>query len=170
MKVIGFRTAYTIMALTTLMLAMPVSGEAAGIILRAHFSFDALATCEKPTVQNFPVHAEGTGTLLADRSATLDMGSNVDGRTRYEAKLGAKPKEVPGGSASLRVAGRHTLRAIRDYPNNSIIVYMTVIGNSCALKIENRLKQGKRQYTFYGNLGVAYCSKPRITHAECTPY
>jgi hypothetical protein len=68
------------------------------------------------------------------------------------------------------VVSRHTLRAVRDYPNNSIIVYMTIIGNSCTLKIENRLKPGKRQYTFYGNIGVAYCSKPTITHAECTPY
>jgi len=33
-----------------------------------------------------------------------------------------------------------------------------------------RLKPGKRQYTFYDNVGVAYCSKPQVTHAECTPF
>jgi hypothetical protein len=98
------------------------------------------------------------------------MDSNIEGRTRVNATLGAKPKELPGGSASLRVAGKHTLRATRDYPNNSIVVYMTIIGNSCAMRIENKLKPGKRQYTFYGKLGVAYCSKPRMVHAECTPY
>ena len=157
-------------ALAGLMLAMPVSSEAASVVARARFSFDALANCEKPAVQDFPVHAEGTGTLSADRTATLDMDSNIEGRVQYNAKLGAKPQEAPGGSTSLRVAGRHTLRAIRDYPNNSIVVYMTVIGNSCALKIENRLKRGKRQYTFYGKIGVAYCAKPRMIHAECTPY
>jgi hypothetical protein len=156
-------------ALAGLLLAMPVSSEA-GVVARARFSFDALANCEKPAVQDFPVHAEGTGTLSADRSATLDMDSNIEGRTRYNATLGAKPKELPGGSASLHVAGKHTLQAIRDYPNNSIVVYMTVIGNSCAMRIENKLKPGKRQYTFYGKLGVAYCSKPRIVHTECTPF
>ncbi|WMT76213.1 hypothetical protein [Bradyrhizobium sp. Ash2021] len=159
-----------IAVLAASMLATAVPGEAAGTSVRARFSFDAVANCEKPAVQNYPVHAEGTGVLSTDRTATLDMNSNVEGRVRYNAKLGAKPTEAIGGSASLRVAGRHTLQAVRDYPNNSIVVYMTVIGNSCSLRIENRLKPGKRQYTFTGNLGVAYCSKPRIIHTECTPY
>ncbi len=165
-----FSPDYVVVALTVSMLAMPVSSDAAGPVVRAHFSFDALANCVQPAVQDFPVHAEGTGTLSADRRATLDMESNIEGRTRYDATLGGKPKEAPGGSTSLRVAGRHTLRAIREYPNNSIVVYMTVIGHACAMKIENRLKRGKRQYTFYGNAGVAYCSKPRIIHTECTPF
>jgi hypothetical protein len=166
----NFRNTFVLAALAASVVTMPVSGEAAGAVVRARFSFDALANCEKPAVQDFPVHAEGTGTLSADRTATLDMDSNIEGRVQYNAKLGAKPQEAPGGSTSLRVAGRHTLRAIRDYPNNSIVVYMTVIGNTCALKIENRLKPGKRQYTFYGKIGVAYCAKPRMIHAECTPY
>jgi hypothetical protein len=118
-----FSPGHVLAALAGLMLAMPVSSEAAGVVARARFSFDALANCEKPAVQDFPVHAEGTGTLSADRSATLDMDSNIEGRTRVNATLGAKPKELPGGSASLRVAGKHTLRATRDYPNNSIVVY-----------------------------------------------
>jgi hypothetical protein len=170
MKIKMIRTVHAVMALAALMLVMPVSGEAAGSIARARFSFDALATCEQPAVQDFPLHAEGTGVLSTDRSATMDMVSNVEGRIRYSATLGAKPKEAPGGSTSLRVAGRHTIKAIRDYPNNSIVVYMTIIGNGCAMRIENRLKPGKRQYTFYGKAGVAYCSKPRVTHAECAPY
>jgi hypothetical protein len=165
-----FRNTYAFAALIATVLTMPVSGEAAGPVARARFSFDALATCQKPSVQNFPIHVEGTGALSADRSATLDMASNIEGRVRYNATLGAKPKEAPGGSTSLRVAGRHTLKAIREYPNNSIIIYITVIGNGCAMKIENRLKPGKRQYTFIGNTGVAFCSKPRVTHTECAPY
>jgi hypothetical protein len=165
-----FRTASIFAGLIGSVLTVPVSSDAAGPVVRARFSFDALANCQKPAVQNYPIHAEGTGMLSGDRSATLDMQSNVEGRVRYSATLGAKPNEAPGGSTSLRVAGRHTLRAIREYPNNSIVVYMTVIGNACAMKIENRLKPGKRQYTFYGNLGIAYCSKPRITHTECIPY
>lgn len=170
MKIKTIRKVRTVAALTALMLTMPVSGEAAGSVARARFSFDALATCQQPAVQDFPIHAEGTGELSTDRSAMLDMVSNVEGRVQYSAKLGAKPKEAPGGSTSLRVAGRHTIKATRDYPNNSIVVYMTVIGNGCAMRIENRLKRGKRQYTFYGKTGVAYCSKPRITHTECAPY
>ena len=157
-------------AVTALMMTVPASIEAATPFARAHFSFDALATCQQPAVTDFPVHAEGTGVLSTDKTATLDMESNIEGKVRYNSKLGAKAEKVPGGSASLRVAGRHTLRVVREYPNNSIIVYITVIGNACTMKIENRLKRGKSQYTFYGNAGVAYCSQPRIVKTECTPY
>lgn len=165
-----FKSACIFTTLAIIALLMPTDGDAAGVTVRAKFSFDALADCEHPSVKDFPVHAEGTGTLSTDRTATLDMQSNVEGRVQYSAKLGAKPTEAVGGSASLRVAGRHTLKAVREYPNNYIIVYMTVIGNSCGLRIENRLKPGKRQYTFQGNIGTALCAKPRIVRSECTPY
>lgn len=33
-------------------------------------------------------------------------------------------------------------------------------------RIENRLTPGGRQHTSHSKLGVAYCSKPRITYAE----
>ncbi len=164
------QAAYAVATLAALTMTLPVSGNAAGTLVRARFSFDAVATCTQPAVQNFPVHAEGSGTLSTDRTATLDMSSNIQGTESYTAKLGGRPTEALGGSASLRVVSRHTLRAVREYPNNSIIATMTVIGNSCTLRIENRLKRGKRQYTFYGQGGVAYCSQPRITHTQCTPY
>jgi hypothetical protein len=51
-------------------------------------------------VQNFPIHGEGSGTLSTDRSAQLDMTSNVEGRVVYNATLGARPTEAPEGSAS----------------------------------------------------------------------
>lgn len=165
-----FKTACVFAAFAACILMMPVAGDAAGTTIRAKFSFDALADCQQPAVKDFPVHAEGTGTLSTDRTATLDMQSNVEGSVRYTAKLGAKPTEAIGGSASLRVAGRHTLKAVREYPNNYIIVYMTVIGNGCAMRIENRLKPGKRQYAFQNNMGTALCSKPRIVRTECIPY
>ena len=136
------RSLAAIAALTAL---SPVSGDAATMI-RAKFIVDGLANCQQPALQNFAVRIEGTG------------------------KLGGKPSEALGGSASVRVVNRHTLQAVREYPNNLVLVYMTVIGNSCSLRVENRLKPGRRQYSFTGNMGVALCSKPRVTHAECTPY
>lgn len=159
-----------VLAVAGLLAMLPTTGDAAGITVRARFSFDALATCQQPAIANYPVHAEGSGSLSTDRTATLDMSSNIQGRETYSAKLGAKPVEAMGGSASVNVVSRHTLRAIREYPNNLIIVYMTVVGKSCRLRIENRLKPGRRQYTFTGNMGVALCSKPVITHSECEPY
>jgi hypothetical protein len=157
-------------AFAVLMLMVPVSGEAAGTAIRGKFSFDGVANCESPPIQNFPVHTEGTAELSTDRRATVDMNSTSEGRVQLNARLGDKPTEAPGGSASLHVAGRHTLRAVRDFPNNYVVVNLTVIGKSCSMTIENKLKPGKRQYTFHTAIGMAYCSKPRIIRAECSPY
>ena len=156
-------------ALVASIMMLPGSGDAAET-LRARFSFDGIANCTQPAITNFPVHVEGTGALSTDRTATLSLNSAIGGQENYTAKLGGRGTEAPGGSAAVRVVSKHTLQAVRDYPNNQVIVYMTVIGNSCRLRVENRLKPGRRQYTFTGNMGVALCSKPLLTHAECTPY
>jgi len=162
--------AHVYATLAVLVMMFPVAGRSADDAVRGKFVLDAIANCENPPVQNFPVHSEGTASLSADRSARLDLVSNVSGAVQYNAKLGGKPTEAPEGSASLHVVGRHTLQAIRDYPNNIQIVNMTIIGHSCSLKIENRLKPGKHQYTFHTAIGLAYCSKPQVVKAECTVY
>ena len=163
------RTALAVAAVTATTLA--ISNEASAASLRARFSFEGIADCTSPSVHGFPIHGEGTGQLSSDRSATLDFNSNIEGRVKIDTKLGAKPSEAPGGSAALRVAGRHTLRAIRNYPNNSIIIDINVVGSSCTMKVTNVLKPGKSQYTFYtGNGGFAYCSRPQITKTECSGY
>ena len=164
----NLRFAFTISTLAISMLAMPASGDAAG--LRGRFSVDGIANCQNPPISNFPLRAEGTAELSADRNASLQMSSNVEGQVNLNARLGGRPQEAPGGSASLHVAGRHTLKAVRDYPNNQMIVFLTIIGNSCTMKVENRLKPGKRQYTFTTTMGLAYCSKPIVTRAECQPF
>lgn len=156
-------------ALMGSIMMLPASGNAAETI-RARFSFDGIANCQQPAITNFPVHVEGTGALSTDRTATLTLNSLVGGQENYTARLGGRPTEALGGSAAVRVVSRHTLQAVRDYPNNRVVVYMTVVGTSCRLRVENRLKPGRRQYTFTGNMGVALCSKPQITHAECAPY
>jgi hypothetical protein len=163
------RTALAIAA--TLACTLTISGEASAQSLRAKFVFEGLADCTNPSVHNFPIRGEGTGELSTDRSAKLDLSSNVEGQVQINTRLGAKASEAPGGTASLRVAGRHTLRAVRDYPNNSIIIDLTVTGNSCRMKVANVLKRGKSQYTFYTLTGgFAYCSAPRIIKAECSGY
>jgi hypothetical protein len=163
-------TASAIAAVAISLVLTPVASEAAGTILRAKFNFEGLATCQNPPIQNFPIHGEGSGTLSTDRTAQLDMTSNIEGRVVYNAKLGGKPMEAPEGTAALRVAGRHTLRAIREYPNNYIIINLTVIGSRCTMTIDQKLKPGKKQYTFYNGSGLSYCGKPTITRTACEGY
>ncbi len=150
--------------------AIPLSCEAAGSTIRARFAYDGIANCQQPAIRNFPIHAEGSATLSTDRKASLDMTSTTGGTTRLNAKLGGKT-ETPGGSTSLNVVGRHTLRAVREYPNNVAIVTMTVRGSTCAMTIDNRLKPGKKVYTFIsGSGGVSYCDRPQITRTECVSF
>jgi hypothetical protein len=163
------KTTITAAAAAALILFSSATSQAADA-LHAKFSFEGVTDCESPPVRNFPFHGEGTGVLSVDRTATLDMDSNVEGKVRLNAKLGGAPMEAPGGSASLHVLGRHTLRAVRDYPNNVIVINLTVRGSACSMTIENRLKPGKRQYTFYNGSGFSYCGRPQITHSECSGY
>jgi hypothetical protein len=137
--------------------------------VQARFTYDALINCDKPSVRNYPIHGEGTGKLSTDRSASLEHQSNVGGRDSYNVKLGAPPTEANGGSASLRVLGRRSLRAIREFPNNLVIVDIRVSGTACSMTIVNRLKPGQRQYTFPTSLGMAYCSKPQVIKTSCNP-
>jgi hypothetical protein len=156
-------------AAAALISAMPAASDAADA-LHARFSFEGRTNCQDPPVRNFPFHGEGTGVLSVDRTATLDMDSNVEGKVRLNAKLGGAPMEAPGGSASLHVLGRHTLRAVREYPNNIIVINMTVRGSACSMTIENKLKPGKHQYTFYNGSSLSYCDRPEIIHSECSGY
>jgi hypothetical protein len=136
--------------------------------VQAQFSYDAIANCAKPNLRNYPIHGEGTGKLSIDRSASLDFHSNVSGRETYNVKLGGPAAAAPEGSASLHVLSRKSLRAVRDYPNNTVVVDLRVVGKSCTIKIENRLKPGKRQYTFTTPFGLAYCDRPQIIKTSCT--
>lgn len=134
---------------------------------QAKFSYDALLNCEKPNVRNYPVHGEGTGQLSTDRNGSVEIRSSMSGRQTYNAKLGGKPSEAREGSASLSVLGRRSLRVVRDYPNNTAVVDLRIVGTACTLKVENRLKPGKRQFTFTTPLGLAYCGKPQIIKTSC---
>jgi hypothetical protein len=163
---IKFAQAVALFAISIVM--TPVSGMAGESVLRGKFIADGIANCQNPSVQNFPIHAEGTASLSTNREASLEMTSNVEGDVQYKGKLGGKPIDVPNGTAALRVAGRHTLRAIRDFPNNVLIVDLTIIGHSCSVKVVSRLKPGKHQYTFNTAVGLAYCSQPRVVKAECS--
>ena len=156
----------TAIAITVLDLS-PLAGALAQTV-RGHFIYDGVVDCHQPPVKDFPVHYEGTGTLSTDRSAKLEGSSNVEGYSNYSAKLGERQTE-PGGSASLRVTGRSSLRVVREYPNNYLI--LTLSHNrktgTCTIAVDNRLKPGKREYTFSTPGGVSYCNKPRTVRTSC---
>ena len=161
---------FFVVAFATAILIIIDSCQAATPVIRGRFKYDGVATCQQPAVQNFPIHGEGTAVLSADRTASLDVDSSVSGKTHLDVVLGRKT-EAPGGSTTVNVVGKHTLRAVRDYPNNVTVVTLFLRGNDCRMTIEDRLKPGKKVYTFYGGSGsVSYCAHPQITRTECSGY
>ena len=156
------------------LIALPASCLAAGTVLHAKFSWEGIADCQAPAVHDLPVRVEGVGILSADRHASLDVTGSAYGiaakSEHYEGTLGKKPMAVENGTASLNVMGRSHLRAVRTYPNNSIIADLYVTGHQCVLKISHRLRSRNRQYTFPNPLGgLAYCSLPRTVKTSCEP-
>lgn len=163
---------HVLAAVAVLMVSLlPVTGEAAGPIIRGRFSYEGIATCQQPAVSNFPIRVEGTAQLSTDRRASVNMTSSTGDSSRLNATLGGKPTAAPGGSTVLNVVGSHTLRAVRDFPNNVAIITMTIRGSSCRMTLVNRLKPGKRVYTFVSGSGsVSYCSRLQITRTDCVSY
>jgi hypothetical protein len=143
----------------------PMSAQAAA---RARFVVDGLVNCSMPPVRSYPLHVEGVGNLTAGRNASLAISGNVE-NTNYTARLGGRATEVEGGSAALKVTSSNSLRAVRDYPNNTLSIDLKVTGSSCSIRITHRLKPGRQQYTFMTSLGLAYCDKPVTTSATCSP-
>ena len=143
--------------------------ETAAAQARAQFAVDVLATCQKPAVRDVPIHVEGTGILKTDGSARVDVDGGALGRTRYRTKLG-QTSAAAGGSASLRVTGRSSLRATRDYPNHQLIIDLQVSEKECAITVRNVLKPGKSQYAFVSGGGTAYCEKPKVVRTACQAF
>ena len=112
---------------------------------------------------------EGTGILKADGSARVDVDGGSLGRTRYATRLG-QTSAAPGGSASLRVTGRSSLRAIREYPNHQMIIDLLVSGKECTITVRYVLKPGKRDYAFVSGGGTASCEKPKIVRTACQAF
>ena len=55
----NFKSACVVAALAVVACMASVSGEAASPVIRGRFSYDGIANCQQPPIQNFRFHAEG---------------------------------------------------------------------------------------------------------------
>jgi hypothetical protein len=154
-------------------LAVALSGPAAFAQadgLRISFDFTGRVDCDQPLkVNNFPFSGRGSGVLYGNRKASLDMsitGTSTN-TMRFDASLGGRPTEAPGGTAQLRVAGSNRLRMIWSLPNNEFTVDITASKAGCKAAINTRLKGGSRQYSLFDGGRFLFCAKPRITQTSC---
>jgi hypothetical protein len=133
--------------------------------------FELIYDCERPiSAHNFPVHAQLTAVLNTDRSATADLeiAAVLSTTVHFEAHLGGGPRPAPGGTTTqLHVMSRDRLQAKWDLPNNQFILDIVASGRSCSVKLSNRLKPGKREYSLLNGDNYYYCSKERLLKTSC---
>jgi hypothetical protein len=63
-----FKSACVVTALAVVACTASVPSEAANPVIRGRFSYDGIANCQQPPIQNFRFHAEGTAVLSDDRT------------------------------------------------------------------------------------------------------
>ncbi len=127
--------------------------------------------CTQPiAIQNFPVTVSGTGVLNSDRTASADVDVTefiFVNRIHFDGRLGARANAAPGGSSTVRVAGRDRLRLTWSLPNNNITMDVLVRGRTCSVNIGFGLKRGAREYSLYDGHGFHYCGRPRVEQTSC---
>jgi hypothetical protein len=156
------------------MLAVGLTFSSAGMAqpstVNFQISFSGHVDCNRPfKINNVPISGEGTGTLRANGNVTADLTETafiLSTQIHFEGRLG-RPTPAPGGTAQVRVAGRHRLLLIWNLPNNQMIVTVVVRGQSCTATFEPRLKRGKTEYTLFDGSIYHYCGRPTAERASC---
>jgi len=148
--------------------------------IRISFDWAMTVDCTGPTV-GFPITywpAGLNGTLVLDQSRSYSIVLNFGGlgmpgwTLRWEGQLGRAPALTRGGSAELRVAGQHTLKAILHEPNNDVVFNVDADENGCRLTVEPQLHPDKTIYTLYNgdardDFRFENCSAVRTVAATC---
>jgi hypothetical protein len=117
-------------------LAFTTEAMAQSSSVNFHIGFSGHVDCDQPIqMRDIPISGDGVGVLNTDGSASADLTQTafiLSTRIHFEGRLGGAPKSAPGGTAQVRVAGRHRLLLIWNLPNNQLIVDIAVSGQSCS--------------------------------------
>lgn len=145
-----------------------------------HFDFNwqVRIGCDGPTVsfpiRNWPAQVNGKASLLANRSTSMELSMSglgiPTGLLRWNGRLGGRPTTTAGGTAELRVAGPHGLRAIWRQPHNDIVMDLMADQQSCRVSVDVKLHPGQTVYTLYNGRNFENCPEIRIVQATCKAY
>ena len=154
-------------AFAATLLASAASAQAVNF----HFHFAGTMSCASPLpVANAPVSGDGNGTLNPDGSVTAVITQSLlvfSTSLNFDSKLGSGLTPVPGGTGQVRVTGRQGLRFVWNLPNNSLIVNISVRGQSCSATFATPLKPGMTQVSMFDGSMYHYCSPPVMTSSTC---
>ena len=152
-------------------LAFTTEAMAESSSVNFHIGFSGHVDCDQPIqMRDIPISGDGVGVLNTNGSASADLTQTafiLSTRVHFEGRLGGAPTSAPGGTAQVRVAGRHRLLLIWNLPNNQLIVDIAISGQSCSARFEAKLRPGKSQYTLFDGSIYHYCGRPRVEQASC---
>jgi hypothetical protein len=162
---------------TCLYLLVPVP-SALGDGMHFDFNWQIRIGCDGPTVafpiRNWPAEVNGKASLLPNRSTSMELSMSglgiPTGLLRWNGQLGGRPTTTPGGTAELRVAGPHGLRAIWRQPHNDIFMDLVADQQSCRVSVDVKLHRGQTVYTLYNGRNFENCPEIRIVQATCKAY
>jgi hypothetical protein len=135
--------------------------------LEGNFTYEGVANCRQPKLTNHAIRGSGTASLQQDRSAGVNYRDSVGGGGRYQGKLGGPAVEARDGSIKVNVKNRNTLRVVRDFQNNTVLVDIKFVGRTCSITMTDHLKAGKTEHTYPTYLGLAYCERLKLTKTTC---
>jgi hypothetical protein len=128
-------------------------------------------------VTGWPGTLHGALGLNEDRSYSIvlsyDYFLGMPWTLHFEGRLGGAPMQTRGGSAELRVAGQHGLRAIFHEPNNDLVFNVDADESGCRMTVDSQLHAGKADYTLYNghneldDLRFTHCSAVHTVAATC---
>jgi hypothetical protein len=158
-----------------LVLVPPASGDDA---MHFDFNWQLLIGCDGPTVsfpiRNWPAEVSGKASLLSNRTTSMELSMSglgiPTGQLRWNGQLGGRPTTTAGGTAELRVAGPHSLRAIWRLPHNDIVMDLTADQQSCRVSVDSTLPTGQTVYTLYNGRNFENCPEFRVVQASCKAY
>jgi hypothetical protein len=126
--------------------------------------------CYRPfAINNIPITASGSGAIYSDGSGEADLTQTafiLSSTIHFEGRLG-RPTAAPGGTAQMRVIGRHRLLLTWDLPNNLLVVTVNVTGSTCSASIVANLKPRKTEYTLFDGTIYHYCGRPITVSSSC---
>jgi len=109
--------------------------------------------------------------MNADKTASADLaitGVLFTSKVHFDARLGGGAQPAPGGTSRLRVVAKNRLQAVWDLPNNQLILDIAATGrSSCSVRLNIKLKPGKREYTMFDGAITYYCSKQQLLSSSC---
>jgi len=115
-KTMNFKPAYLATALAVVTCMASASSEAASPVIRGRFSYDGVATCQQPAVQNFHFHGEGTA-VLGELDVELGPGIFVERGKRAARRCIPFAVDIAGLAADpLQLGLQQARNVLRDRP------------------------------------------------------